>query len=104
MIRRPPRSTLFPYTTLFRSLHRYIPCLLSDSREETMKRKKASITSMSVALLGATLGVGPTCKAQDQTQEPPREAVTQAPAQQRQKAHGARHALPIDTYALAPVT
>src|ERR1022692_1038419 len=25
MIRRPPRSTLFPYTTLFRSL---LPCLL----------------------------------------------------------------------------
>src|SRR2546430_11654342 len=24
MIRRPPRSTLFPYTTLFRSLH--VPC------------------------------------------------------------------------------
>src|SRR5688572_31600172 len=24
MIRRPPRSTLFPYTTLFRSLHRRI--------------------------------------------------------------------------------
>src|SRR2546422_8402948 len=23
MIRRPPRSTLFPYTTLFRSPHRY---------------------------------------------------------------------------------
>src|SRR2546429_2862796 len=23
MIRRPPRSTLFPYTTLFRSLHRW---------------------------------------------------------------------------------
>src|SRR5258708_24500362 len=23
MIRRPPRSTLFPYTTLFRSLNRY---------------------------------------------------------------------------------
>src|SRR2546430_13659308 len=23
MIRRPPRSTLFPYTTLFRSLYRY---------------------------------------------------------------------------------
>src|SRR3712207_7735794 len=23
MIRRPPRSTLFPYTTLFRSVHRY---------------------------------------------------------------------------------
>src|SRR2546430_6030599 len=25
MIRRPPRSTLFPYTTLFRSFHRYRP-------------------------------------------------------------------------------
>src|SRR2546430_14551376 len=24
MIRRPPRSTLFPYTTLFRSMHRAI--------------------------------------------------------------------------------
>src|SRR3712207_7376218 len=24
MIRRPPRSTLFPYTTLFRSLDRYL--------------------------------------------------------------------------------
>src|SRR2546426_8658042 len=23
MIRRPPRSTLFPYTTLFRSMHRH---------------------------------------------------------------------------------
>src|SRR2546430_11679424 len=25
MIRRPPRSTLFPYTTLFRSEHRHLP-------------------------------------------------------------------------------
>src|SRR2546422_3944197 len=24
MIRRPPRSTLFPYTTLFRSLHNFL--------------------------------------------------------------------------------
>src|SRR3712207_8593722 len=28
MIRRPPRSTLFPYTTLFRSLLGRRPCLL----------------------------------------------------------------------------
>src|SRR5258707_7560232 len=26
MIRRPPRSTLFPYTTLFRSALRSLPC------------------------------------------------------------------------------
>ena len=25
MIRRPPRSTLFPYTTLFRSVHEQVP-------------------------------------------------------------------------------
>src|SRR2546426_5484660 len=25
MIRRPPRSTLFPYTTLFRSAHSHLP-------------------------------------------------------------------------------
>src|SRR5260370_28861396 len=31
MIRRPPRSTLFPYTTLFRSLR----CLLQRSEEHT---------------------------------------------------------------------
>src|SRR5256885_7365203 len=32
MIRRPPRSTLFPYTTLFRSLHGFL------SREATPGR------------------------------------------------------------------
>src|SRR2546422_10376296 len=30
MIRRPPRSTLFPYTTLFRSLHRQHAVFMSD--------------------------------------------------------------------------
>src|SRR5260370_24506406 len=30
MIRRPPRSTLFPYTTLFRSLHRLRPDLVAS--------------------------------------------------------------------------
>src|SRR3712207_8676662 len=29
MIRRPPRSTLFPYTTLFRSEDIYYPCYLT---------------------------------------------------------------------------
>src|SRR3712207_7358307 len=36
MIRRPPRSTLFPYTTLFRSEYRFLgqqkgPCVASES-------------------------------------------------------------------------
>src|SRR3712207_8457576 len=32
MIRRPPRSTLFPYTTLFRSLSRELDGLEGDER------------------------------------------------------------------------
>src|SRR2546429_1838353 len=35
MIRRPPRSTLFPYTTLFRSLSRYRR-LLTEAGEGTL--------------------------------------------------------------------
>src|SRR2546430_12970319 len=31
MIRRPPRSTLFPYTTLFRSANTVVPCLDRDA-------------------------------------------------------------------------
>src|SRR3712207_7069788 len=35
MIRRPPRSTLFPYTTLFRSLGQLIQSQLSPKFEST---------------------------------------------------------------------
>src|SRR2546429_6737597 len=35
MIRRPPRSTLFPYTTLFRSLH--------ESRERDLGRDQVAL-------------------------------------------------------------
>src|SRR5256885_16835990 len=34
MIRRPPRSTLFPYTTLFRSSHRSALAVLRVARAE----------------------------------------------------------------------
>src|SRR2546422_6745432 len=34
MIRRPPRSTLFPYTTLFRSLHEARVALSATIREQ----------------------------------------------------------------------
>src|SRR2546422_11401606 len=33
MIRRPPRSTLFPYTTLFRSAHAATPCRFKFARD-----------------------------------------------------------------------
>src|SRR2546430_8917828 len=37
MIRRPPRSTLFPYTTLFRSLYRQAFALYDALTEEQKK-------------------------------------------------------------------
>src|SRR3712207_8826731 len=36
MIRRPPRSTLFPYTTLFRSLHDAHALVVDDDGELLM--------------------------------------------------------------------
>src|SRR3712207_7747440 len=51
MIRRPPRSTLFPYTTLFRSRHAHGPRrfrhlgreveVLEDAREQRERRDDA---------------------------------------------------------------
>src|SRR2546429_1977890 len=38
MIRRPPRSTLFPYTTLFRSLSKFPPCNLRSYFFERLAR------------------------------------------------------------------
>src|SRR3712207_8459577 len=43
MIRRPPRSTLFPYTTLFRSAPLQIPLPLPGAAEQ--RRAIAEITS-----------------------------------------------------------
>src|SRR2546422_8256499 len=38
MIRRPPRSTLFPYTTLFRSLDHHHGHLPRNSRDQVLHR------------------------------------------------------------------
>src|SRR2546430_12937913 len=39
MIRRPPRSTLFPYTTLFRSVHvlESVPLIAAEDTRHTLK-------------------------------------------------------------------
>src|SRR5258708_21767236 len=54
MIRRPPRSTLFPYTTLFRSRKRlrFLPLW-----EKPRLRKKWGLPMRYVAIVLATLGV-----------------------------------------------
>src|SRR5260370_9695984 len=50
MIRRPPRSTLFPYTTLFRSLDE-----LETQQENIQKNLEAASTKLAAARLGETL-------------------------------------------------
>src|SRR5438067_8010928 len=42
MIRRPPRSTLFPYTTLFRSVERVTP---RSSRAPSPRRHPAAVST-----------------------------------------------------------
>src|SRR2546430_3142832 len=51
MIRRPPRSTLFPYTTLFRSVHR------STRRMRELLRVAALQGGFDI-LVGITIGLG----------------------------------------------
>src|SRR5256885_3290068 len=41
MIRRPPRSTLFPYTTLFRSARRSSPCWLVEPQAQATPALRA---------------------------------------------------------------
>src|SRR3989449_4599424 len=43
MIRRPPRSTLFPYTTLFRSRSRKVSDQNSKGVEYLMKKNKVTV-------------------------------------------------------------
>src|SRR5258708_8092514 len=77
---------------------------VQQSREENMELRKGSSVFGSVAVLAMTLAMGVLGRAQDQTQEPSREPATQAQDQQRQKADGERHGLPVETYAVAPGT
>src|SRR3712207_7810586 len=60
MIRRPPRSTLFPYTTLFRSRH-------TAARGVLRQRQKSTCVSMIVLRRGEpTSGLEPlTCSLRD---------------------------------------
>src|SRR2546430_13469120 len=43
MIRRPPRSTLFPYTTLFRSDDGLLPARLPAARELRRRRARGGV-------------------------------------------------------------
>src|SRR5438034_7124175 len=58
MIRRPPRSTLFPYTTLFRSLLHQIQGLLHER-----------VTHIPIYELAFIWGVGPRVRSEEHTSE-----------------------------------
>src|SRR2546425_8574931 len=56
MIRRPPRSTLFPYTTLFRSrgeisVFRYNTHTISFERKYTMNSRKRTVKSIILSVM-----------------------------------------------------
>ncbi len=69
-----------------------------------MEQMKLNSVFGGVAILTLSLALGDACRAQEQTQEPVRDVTSQTPDQQRQKADGERHGLPMETYAVAPGT
>src|SRR2546430_12650281 len=70
MIRRPPRSTLFPYTTLFRSRHPAVP-LQSETEEEERPLKDETAVPPDATLL------------ENELQEAVDAAIAQLPEAQR---------------------
>src|SRR3712207_9005784 len=56
MIRRPPRSTLFPYTTLFRSLHRVHGVLVLELGDEQLE--ELVLAELRVLAAGGLCGGG----------------------------------------------
>src|SRR5258708_17748739 len=79
MIRRPPRSTLFPYTTLFRSLQAAIAACHARARTaaETDWARIAALydtlaertPSPVVELNRATVSARPACRSEEHTSE-----------------------------------
>src|SRR2546425_8526450 len=51
MIRRPPRSTLFPYTTLFRSLVAAATCTAADV-VSILEKERVALRSLEIAVHG----------------------------------------------------
>src|SRR5256885_6851410 len=59
MIRRPPRSTLFPYTTLFRSAASHLPSRVGRGRDPHLHATAAGKLRKLVAGAGALVAARP---------------------------------------------
>src|SRR3712207_8907105 len=59
MIRRPPKSTLFPYTTLFRSLSRTGPPAIRDSQRDSSTGVRIATPWRSAAARRTSSSEGP---------------------------------------------
>src|SRR3712207_7114940 len=70
MIRRPPRSTLFPYTTLFRSDAESCEVVVSPGGSLGIGKREAESTDFRPAAAGTVVRVGrKVCVASDRSEE-----------------------------------
>src|SRR3712207_9197249 len=68
MIRRPPRSTLFPYTTLFRS-NSTAKTISLMARKASMRRRTGCTTHQGAILLEESMPNGTEARSEEHTSE-----------------------------------
>src|SRR3712207_8759813 len=70
MIRRPPRSTLFPYTTLFRSvLGQQVLSICEPGLPSLVVCLECGVTAQAVEELERVEQIGPTVRSEEHTSE-----------------------------------
>src|SRR3712207_7951490 len=69
MIRRPPRSTLFPYTTLFRSLAASLTSISERSGPPVIDSRIARAPSIDVSSSGEEIAFSAAARSEEHTSE-----------------------------------
>src|ERR1035437_6718136 len=101
MIRRPPRSTLFPYTTLFRAVNPFVfyaTCyfLLNDDRHEWMAPLALAMAILYAAVARAELALRPADRKHDPGERPQaRRRSLETGPQQQQRFHAPSDGDPV---------